>query len=183
MWDISSYCIQAKEQQSPIRANKGWANLKKVLPPIKQDKQQDDSKAPPLLTVFRAHLAPIVSLDFVESQHLIISASTDCSVRLWSHTGRYIGRADCCVWLRSLASHISLAFLKINSHWIMTLGSPWELKSVPVSFVVEDISLWKSIPPDLGGFSIYHRKFKTFHLNHTPWAYFILPSITGKVEG
>ena len=51
-----------------------------------------ETKPPPLILTFRAHLKPIVSLDFVDGRQFIITASTDASVRLWTHTGRYIGK-------------------------------------------------------------------------------------------
>ena len=51
-----------------------------------------DTRPPPLVQTFRAHLKAIVSLDFVDSRQLIITASTDASVRLWTQTGLYIGK-------------------------------------------------------------------------------------------
>lgn len=50
-----------------------------------------DSKPPPLLVSFRAHLKSVVSLDFVDSFRLIISGSKDASVRLWTQMGKYVG--------------------------------------------------------------------------------------------
>jgi len=51
-----------------------------------------DTRPPPLVQTFRAHLKAVVSLDFVDSRQLIITASTDASVRLWTQTGLYIGK-------------------------------------------------------------------------------------------
>ena len=50
-------------------------------------------KTPPLLSLaWKAHGATIVSIDLAEAKELVITASTDCCVRLWSRMGRYIGK-------------------------------------------------------------------------------------------
>lgn len=46
---------------------------------------------PPLMVAWRAHLRSIVSIDLAEDKGLVITASTDCCVRLWTMQGRYIG--------------------------------------------------------------------------------------------
>lgn len=46
---------------------------------------------PPLQLAWKGHLSSIVSIDIAEERSLIISASTDCCVRLWTTTGRFIG--------------------------------------------------------------------------------------------
>jgi len=64
-WDIERYCLE-------------------VHPEVCRD-------APPLLLSFRAHLKNIVSLCVAEGRGLLVSASTDCCVRLWTMQGRFIG--------------------------------------------------------------------------------------------
>ena len=66
-----------------------------------------DSNPPPLLVSFRAHLKSVVSLDFVDRFHLIITGSKDASVRLWTQTGRYIGMTKNNSW-------VELAFQTVN---------------------------------------------------------------------
>ena len=46
---------------------------------------------PPLLSSWRGHLKGIVSLEYVERFRLIVTASLDCNVRLWTIAGSYIG--------------------------------------------------------------------------------------------
>merc|ERR1711881_454968 len=46
---------------------------------------------PPLVTSFRAHTKAITSIAVNESRHLIITGSADCSVRIWTMCGRYVG--------------------------------------------------------------------------------------------
>lgn len=46
---------------------------------------------PPQGPAWKAHGTSIVSIDLAEAKELVITASTDCCVRLWSKRGRYIG--------------------------------------------------------------------------------------------
>ena len=41
--------------------------------------------------MWRAHVENINSLDFIDEYKLLITASSDCSVRLWNKDGDYIG--------------------------------------------------------------------------------------------
>ena len=43
------------------------------------------------MVAWRAHVRSIVSIDLAEDKGLVITASTDCCVRLWTMRGRYIG--------------------------------------------------------------------------------------------
>ena len=89
VWEISRYCTNSSEQKLTCTL------LLRKLPSINRRYSTKtgtiDTKPPPLLVTFRAHLKPVVSLDFVDSRQFIISASVDASVRLWTQTGRYIG--------------------------------------------------------------------------------------------
>lgn len=42
---------------------------------------------------FVAHMKAVNSVSFVNDQDLLVTASTDCSVRLWTIQGRFIGMA------------------------------------------------------------------------------------------
>ena len=70
LWDISDYCL-----------NKHCA---KTTPTI-------ITTPPPLKLAWRSHLSSIVSIDVAEEANVVVTASTDCCVRLWSHKGCYIG--------------------------------------------------------------------------------------------
>ena len=89
VWEISYYCINTSEQKPTALLSR------KLLSISRRNSQRGgstiDTKPPPLLVSFRAHLKPVISLDFVDSRQFIISASTDASVRLWTQSGRYIG--------------------------------------------------------------------------------------------
>ena len=41
---------------------------------------------------WRAHKKSVVSIDLAEDKALIVTASTDCCVCLWTMEGRYIGK-------------------------------------------------------------------------------------------
>ncbi|XP_014668843.1 PREDICTED: WD repeat-containing protein on Y chromosome-like [Priapulus caudatus] len=67
VWDISRYCTTAPSGD------------------------RRDASFPVLLNSFRGHLKAITNLDYVEESRLIVSCSADCSIRLWSLCGRYVG--------------------------------------------------------------------------------------------
>ncbi|XP_078673721.1 WD repeat-containing protein on Y chromosome-like isoform X1 [Branchiostoma floridae x Branchiostoma belcheri] len=47
--------------------------------------------APPLLNSFRGHTKAVVEIQYLEDRRLIATASSDCTIRLWTACGRYIG--------------------------------------------------------------------------------------------
>ena len=47
---------------------------------------------PPIISSWRGHTDAVISIDFVEHKELIITASLDCCVSLWTLCGRYIGK-------------------------------------------------------------------------------------------
>ncbi|KAK3740293.1 hypothetical protein QZH41_018524, partial [Actinostola sp. cb2023] len=108
VWDITNYCIKKdnEAQPNPIQKMRSMAMRSGKLPSIRENRlspknttqeasqtktTQINFEPPPLLAKFRAHLAAIASLDFVNDRKFIVSASADCSVRLCNHQGRYIG--------------------------------------------------------------------------------------------
>jgi hypothetical protein len=46
---------------------------------------------PHLLIAYRAHLRPITSIFYADDREIIITGSVDCTIRLFTLTGRYIG--------------------------------------------------------------------------------------------
>ena len=44
-----------------------------------------------MLKCWRAHIEPISSLEYVESSKVIISCSSDCTIRVWTPDGKFIG--------------------------------------------------------------------------------------------
>ncbi|XP_028518792.1 WD repeat-containing protein 49 [Exaiptasia diaphana] len=103
MWKISDYCIkQENNDQSTSTRHKRAQVPGKRLPSIQETSpqlilqqnktvHQINYDTPPLKVRFRAHVNAISSLDYVSWRQLIVTASADCSVRLWSHEGIYIG--------------------------------------------------------------------------------------------
>lgn len=67
LWEIADYCYQVPPADKPVK------------------------EAPPHSLAWRAHLNSIVSVDLAEDKGLIISASTDRCVRMFTLNGRYIG--------------------------------------------------------------------------------------------
>ncbi|XP_041468554.1 WD repeat-containing protein on Y chromosome-like isoform X2 [Lytechinus variegatus] len=118
VWDISEYCIGKREMARRERENikvdyserekeypylSGNSTLKRLSlrkemrsranmkQPPPQSNPKDTLLFPPKLNSFRAHLKGITYVDYAEDKHLIITGSIDCSIRLWTVCGRYIG--------------------------------------------------------------------------------------------
>ena len=51
-------------------------------------------EVPPRGVAWKAHASSIVSIDLAEAKELIITASTDHCVCLWSKRGRYVGGSN-----------------------------------------------------------------------------------------
>ena len=70
LWDISNYCLHNTCDEATPTVNK---------------------TPPPLKLTWRAHLLSVVSIDTAEESGVVVTASTDCTVRLWTQKGCYIG--------------------------------------------------------------------------------------------
>ncbi|XP_012936713.1 WD repeat-containing protein on Y chromosome [Aplysia californica] len=62
VWDIATYCLTEPAVQPPE-----------------------------LLRKWRGHVESVSSMDLVESSNVLITASNDCTVRLWTTEGHYVG--------------------------------------------------------------------------------------------
>lgn len=63
---------------------------------------------PQLLISYRAHIQPITSLYYANDREIVITSSIDCTIRLFTLTGRYIGYMGQSVSWGPLASIIIL---------------------------------------------------------------------------
>lgn len=70
LWDISNYCLHKSSSETT-------PTIEKTPPPLK--------------LAWRSHLSSIVSIDTAEEVGVVVTASTDCTVRLWTVKGCYIG--------------------------------------------------------------------------------------------
>ncbi|XP_067932501.1 WD repeat-containing protein on Y chromosome-like isoform X2 [Watersipora subatra] len=112
VWDISEYCIEdVPEGSSAKRQEKAksfvYTNLnppqrqmsgsekeryeKQYAVPPPESEPHKTHKIPPILNSFRAHMKAVNSVSYCDEQDLLVTASTDCSVRLWTVQGRFIG--------------------------------------------------------------------------------------------
>ncbi|XP_031194673.1 WD repeat-containing protein 49-like [Mastomys coucha] len=56
-------------------------------------------QAPNTVTSWRAHVSMVTSLELIEGDSILLSSSLDCTVRLWSQDGAYIGTfGQNCPW-------------------------------------------------------------------------------------
>ncbi|XP_041112477.1 WD repeat-containing protein on Y chromosome-like [Polyodon spathula] len=116
IWEIENYCYRVKEEKRPASrdgVNKGL-RLPDLIPEycrmqgpksndIEAEKEVQDgwttSPVPPkLLSSWRCHLQRIVHVEYVDRFQLIVTASLDCNVRLWSIAGKYIGTFGQALW-------------------------------------------------------------------------------------
>ena len=45
----------------------------------------------PVLTTWRGHIEHVTSIVLIEDNKLLMSGSLDCTVRLWTYDGEYVG--------------------------------------------------------------------------------------------
>eukprot|EP00794_Sanderia_malayensis_P007565 gene7565-8403_t len=117
VWDISSYAVKERITESPIPEVKNDnlsslirsrlltpGGLSSVGRPLNSNKKPGgfsklmgnltskvNTDPPPKIVSFRAHTQSIVSVSYAEKKQLIITASTDCCVRVWNIHGRFVG--------------------------------------------------------------------------------------------
>ncbi|XP_071107369.1 WD repeat-containing protein on Y chromosome-like [Haliotis cracherodii] len=115
IWDLVDYCTSTKMSQSEetrhldrlkekftfLKVESAYghslfqitkqAQILNSRPPPQRSKPEKNMKTPRLLNSFRAHICSINSITFIEDRELIITASVDCAIRLWTICGRYIG--------------------------------------------------------------------------------------------
>ena len=114
IWDISEYCTkklgdnQQTRTPSPLdQFTKRKQSSSGSLAGMFRKKSAEDSpssrsrgasicfdticKPPETLLAFRGHAKSIVSIEYCEKKQLIVTASNDCYVRLWTINGKYLG--------------------------------------------------------------------------------------------
>ncbi|XP_076807925.1 WD repeat-containing protein on Y chromosome-like isoform X4 [Clavelina lepadiformis] len=98
MWDITSYCDQRSvlQRRNFFEANATHDSQKSseccfVDGRFTRPTYIPFDQAPPLRWAIRGHINAVTSIAFMKKKALVATASTDCSVRLWSTLGRYIG--------------------------------------------------------------------------------------------
>ena len=97
IWNITKYCIGEDTSKALLGDENRSGTLtggkapRHVTFPGDKRRHQICQKAPPLVFCLRAHLQPIVSIDFIQKHRLLITASIDCSLRLWRNNGQYVG--------------------------------------------------------------------------------------------
>jgi len=63
----------------------------RFTPPSDASDPEHTWSAPLLVTAFHAHLNVVTSLDYVDGRDCFLSASDDCSVRMWTVYGAFVG--------------------------------------------------------------------------------------------
>ena len=117
IWDIVDYCISKKMKLTEKKAHleelkkkftffrvemyeeqkyketipRHLRNIFATRPPPSSSDPKRTLRYPLLVNSFRAHTHSIHSVDYVTEREILITASADCSVRLWSLNGQYIG--------------------------------------------------------------------------------------------
>jgi len=106
VWDITTYCIVVGEPtEADIEARKQWHNMfpyiswKKKLCRVRPETYQpivdkeERNELPVLINTFRGHLKGITCIDLhcYQDCDMLVSSSMDCSIRLWTINGIFIG--------------------------------------------------------------------------------------------
>lgn len=117
-WDLTEYC--KKSMLTKSERQKRWVYLNKTFtyvrftydsvdppdtlismerkppnigsrPPPTTSLPKITTKWPFLVNSFRAHTKMVNHIEFVDSERLLITASSDCTIRVWTLEGRFIG--------------------------------------------------------------------------------------------
>ncbi|XP_056139747.1 WD repeat-containing protein on Y chromosome [Lampris incognitus] len=80
-------------------------------------------KKPPREHYWRAHTSRITGLQIVDSDQVLLTSSTDCTVRLWSTYGEFIG-----------------TFGQSDS-WSIHITSSWKHPTVPYEILIDPLSM------------------------------------------
>ena len=118
IWDITEYCTKSKlskseremrwkylcqtftylrftnrnnEAPDSLTSTKNMPVNINTRPPPAASQPETTLVWPFLVNSFRAHAKMINKIDYVEEHSLLITASTDCSIRIWTINGLYIG--------------------------------------------------------------------------------------------
>ena len=111
VWDMCMYCInmptaQFRDRRTRYRIERykkfpflgiepelrrRIRDQRKHRPPPPESCPDDTIRVPPLLNSFRGHLQSITSVDLISERELLLSASSDCSIRMWTLGGQFVG--------------------------------------------------------------------------------------------
>ncbi|KAI4884075.1 hypothetical protein NFI96_030672 [Prochilodus magdalenae] len=98
---------------------------------------------PKLLSSWRCHLKGIVHLEYAERYSLVVTASLDCNVRLWTIAGRYIGTFGQSSWqvgkLETMPRELPVDLKRVGSYQTLKVLNEgqhphWRLGWVSIKF-------------------------------------------------
>lgn len=101
-WYIANYCVPPDEQARanlphlrlhfPFLGRDYWkGRAKRSTHPLQSaELQQSADQDAILVNSYKGHLRSLTALQYVDDKRLLLSASADCTVRLWTLSGRYI---------------------------------------------------------------------------------------------
>ncbi|XP_064158391.1 WD repeat-containing protein on Y chromosome [Anguilla rostrata] len=82
-----------------------------------------EKEAPKLMNYWRAHISSVTSLQIVEDGLVVLTSSTDCTVRLWTTDGEFIG-----------------TFGQAES-WSIHTPSSWKHPTIPYEILIDPLSM------------------------------------------
>ncbi|KAJ7987525.1 hypothetical protein DPEC_G00327400 [Dallia pectoralis] len=107
LWDIERYCVCARGDEEAMSPPQAAVRLRGLVPAycqvtgprrVNMEKRSEvwsgwsvSLTPPPLLSSWRGHLRSVVSVEYVPRFRLIVTASLEHNVRLWTIAGAYIG--------------------------------------------------------------------------------------------
>lgn len=96
LWKIKDYCNERDVRRQRIRMSREHREYDESAQYFEngqfvQPTFEPIDVSPNLVFSVRAHLKAVTSVVLIEDKNLVLSGSVDCSVRLWTTSGRYIG--------------------------------------------------------------------------------------------
>ena len=107
--DISSWCHNSNKVHLSVDTVCHY--YCHCLSPLLQQVEQ--------LSSWRAHVAEVVSIEYIpyDDSALVLTASADCTARLWTITGNYIGTFGQVREGGVIRLHTSLVIVTQEQHW------------------------------------------------------------------
>ncbi|XP_063708765.1 WD repeat-containing protein on Y chromosome [Culicoides brevitarsis] len=120
-WLLTNYCVPSESHVhiSMPQLRLQFPFLIKTAFLGRAKRSAKTQKLPMLVNSYKAHTKPIMNITYIERRKILLTSSSDCSVRLWTLGGQYLG---------TLGSPIPIAEVKTGSFFHKNFRIPPDIK-------------------------------------------------------
>ena len=91
---ITACAVDSSDTKMVLGNSLGYIQVYNIARYCLRVRHRPVTTPPPLTVSWKGHVRSVVSVDLAEDKALLVSASSDCSVRLWAMDGRFIGERE-----------------------------------------------------------------------------------------